>query len=92
MVRSHPRPTPTSILLTCSQNANDPAHHHTTNVATTGDDLALLLEVAAMPHHSDTTAPTTDLDPATHATAPLAHQSPAAWVVAARIVTHTQME
>jgi hypothetical protein len=44
-----------------------------------------------MPHHSDTTAPTTDLDPATHATAHLAHQSPAAWVVAARIVTHTQM-
>ena len=91
MVRSHPRPTPTSILLTCSQNANDPAHHHTTNAATTDDDLAPRLEVAVMHHHKDMTAPTTDLDPATHATAPRAHQSLAARVVAAHIVTHTQM-
>ena len=70
---------------------NDPAHHHTTNAATTDDDRALLLELAAMPHRNATTAPTTDRDPATHAIAPRAHQSLAARVVAAHIVTHTQM-
>jgi len=44
-----------------------------------------------MLHHNDTTAPTTDPDPATHAIAPRAHQNPAAWEVAARLATHTQM-
>lgn len=73
------------------QTANDPAHHHhTTNAATTDDDLALRLEVLAMPHHNDMTAPTTGPHPATHATAPRAHQNPVALVVAARLATHTQ--
>lgn len=90
MVRSSPRPAVTSILLTCCQNANDPAHHHTTNAVTTDDDLALRREVVAMPHHNDTTAPATDPDPATHATAPRAHQNPAVMVVAARLATLTQ--
>jgi hypothetical protein len=83
MVLFFPLTMPTSILLTSFQNANDLAHH-TTNAATTDDDLALHLGVVAMLLLNDTTAPTTDPDPATHATArPRAHQSLAASVVAA---------
>jgi hypothetical protein len=90
MVLFFPPTMPMSFLLTGFQNANDHAHH-TTNAATTDDDLALHLEAVAMLLHNDSTVPTTDPDPATHATArPLAHQNLAVSVVAADLATPTQ--
>jgi hypothetical protein len=52
---------------------------------------SLHLEAVAMLLHNDMTAPTTDPDPATHATArPRAHQSLAASAVAADLAIPTQ--